>query len=175
MAFKVDKRDYQAVKEYLNKKLKELSPDNDMTIFTQDEALDDSYLFMKMSSTVFSIFSLVAIIMACLGLFSLSLFSVLQRTKEIGIRKALGASTISIVVLFVKELLKWVVISCAISFPIGFYFSYLGVRDFDDRTPIGWWIYALAGFITLSIGLLTILFHTIKAAKKNPVESLKYE
>jgi ABC-type antimicrobial peptide transport system permease subunit len=118
---------------------------------------------------------MIAIFLACLGLFSLSQFSVLQRIKEVGIRKAIGARSFNIVLLFMQDLLIWVAISFCISSPIAYYISYSGIKNFEDHVSISWWVFILAGLIALFIGILTIIFHTLRAAMRNPVKALRYE
>ena len=169
------KANHEQAKEYLTDVLTKLSPDSFIGFNTYKDYKENYYNNMKVSSNIFATFSIIAIFLACLGLFSLSLFSILKRTKEIGIRKTIGASTNVIVAIFLKEILVWVGIAFAISCPIAYYFSNLSIQSYSDRIPLRWWIFVLAGLIALSIGILTILFHTIRAANKNPVEALRYE
>jgi len=175
IAFKVDESKYPQTREYLEKSLKKLSPDNNINIFTYDDILENEYNSFKESSSIFAAFSLIAILLACLGLFSLSQFSVLQRIKEVGIRKAAGAKSINIVLLFMQDLLKWVAIAFGISCPIAYFISYSGIKNFEDHISISWWIFILAGLIALFIGIITVIFHTLRAATRNPVEALRYE
>ena len=175
IAFKVDESKYPQTREYLENALKKLSPNNYINIFTYDDIMESEYNSFKESSSIFAAFSIIAILLACLGLFSLSLFSILQRIKEVGIRKAIGAKSINIVFLFIKELLGWVAIAFCISCPIAYIISYSGIKNFEDHISISWWIYILAGLIALSIGITTVIFHTLRAATRNPVEALRYE
>lgn len=175
MVFKVKKENHEKAKEYLTEALTKLSPDSYIGFNTYQDYKENYYNNMKVSSNIFATFSIIAIFLACLGLFALSLFSVLKRTKEIGIRKAIGANTREIVAIFLKEILVWVGIAFAISCPIAYYISNLAIQSYSDRIPLSWWIFVLAGSIALSIGILTVLFHTIKAANKNPVDALRYE
>ncbi len=175
MVFKVKKENHEKAKEYLTEVLTRLSPDSYIGFNTYKDYKENYYNNMKVSSNIFATFSIIAIFLACLGLFSLSLFSVLKRTKEIGIRKTIGANTKEIVAIFLKEILVWVGIAFAISCPIAYYISNLAIRSYSDRIPLSWWIFVLAGLIALLIGILTVLFHTLKAANKNPVDALRYE
>jgi len=175
IAFKVDASKYEETREYLGEKLKELSPDNGINIFTYDDITTGLYASMRESSMVFGIFSLIAILLACLGLFSLSLFSILQRIKEIGIRKTVGAKSSIIVFLFLKDLLKWVTLAFIISCPVAYYLAYSGIKSYYDRVSISWWVFAIAGSVALLIGTSTVIFHTLRAANRNPVEALRYE
>lgn len=175
IAFKVDESKYPQTKEYLEKALKTLSPDSNIDLFTYDDIMESQYNSFKESSSVFAAFSMIAIFLACLGLFSLSQFSVLQRIKEVGIRKAIGARSFNIVLLFMRDLLVWVAISFCISCPIAYYISYSGIKNFENHVSISWWVFVLAGLIALFIGILTIIFHTLRAAMRNPVKALRYE
>ncbi|MNE69676.1 FtsX-like permease family protein [compost metagenome] len=120
-------------------------------------------------------FTLVAILISCLGLFGLATYSAEQRIKEIGIRKVLGASISSIVVLLSKDFLKPVLIATVIAFPISWYAMHKWLEDFAYRTNIGWSVFLIAGILAITIALITVSFQAIKAAIANPVKSLKTE
>ncbi|HEY9364369.1 MAG TPA: FtsX-like permease family protein, partial [Chitinophagaceae bacterium] len=126
-------------------------------------------------SSIFTIFSCIAIFIACLGLFGLSAFTITQRVKEIGVRKVLGASTGSIVKLISKDFLLLVVIAAVIAFPVAWYAMNHWLQDFAYRIQIGWWVFLLAGIIALLIAFATISFQAVKAAMSNPVNSLRSE
>jgi putative ABC transport system permease protein len=119
--------------------------------------------------------SLFAVLVACLGLFGLSTFMAQQKTKEIGIRKTLGASITAIFFLLSKEFLKWLVLANLIAWPVAYYFMDKWLQDFAYRINMGWWIFALSGGIALLIALLTVSYQAIKAAVANPIDSLRYE
>jgi putative ABC transport system permease protein len=118
---------------------------------------------------------LVAILIACLGLFGLSAFAAEQRTKEIGIRKVLGSSVTGIVRLLSNDFLKPVLVAIVVASPIGWYAMQRWLNDFAYRIDIEWWIFALAGLLAVGIALLTVSFQAIKAALTDPVKSLKSE
>ncbi len=118
---------------------------------------------------------MLAIFIACLGLFGLALYSTEQRRKEIGIRKVLGASVASIVTLLSKDFLKLVMLANIIAWPLAWWAIHKWLQDFEYRTEIGWWVFALAGIGALLIALVTISFQAIKAAIANPVKSLRSE
>ncbi len=124
---------------------------------------------------VFSAFSILAIFIACLGLLALAAFTAEQRVKEIGIRKVLGASSFGIVRLLSKDFLKLVMISIILASPIAWYAMNNWLQDFAYRVSIEWWVFIFAGFISLLIAFLTVSFQSIRAARANPVESLKSE
>jgi len=137
--------------------------------------------FAKLYSTetriggIFTSFSIIAIIIACLGLFGLAAFMIKQRVKEIGIRKVLGASTENITLMLSAEFLKLIVIAALISFPVTWYAMNKWLQDFAYRTAIHWWVFLLAGITALVVAGITISFHAIKAAIANPIKSLRTE
>jgi len=124
---------------------------------------------------VFTSFSALAIVIACLGLFGLAAFTIRQRVKEIGIRKVLGASTGNITVMLSKEFLQLILIAALISYPLTWYAMNKWLQDFAYRINIQWWVFALAGCIALMVAAITISFQSIKAALANPVTSLRSE
>ena len=120
-------------------------------------------------------FSVLAVFIACLGLLGLSSYSTESRRKEIGVRKVNGASTFELVTLLIKEFSLLVLIAFAISVPVAYYFSTLWLDNFAYKTDIGVFIFILAGAISLLMAILTVSYHTIRAARANPVKSLRYE
>ncbi len=120
-------------------------------------------------------FMVIAILIACLGLFGLSAFAAEQRFKEIGVRKVLGASVISIVGLLSKDFLRIVLVAIVIATPIGWYFMNKWLEGFAYRTPVSWWIFALTGFLAIIIALITVSFQAIRAAVANQITSLRSE
>ena len=140
-----------------------------------DDDYNKLYLSEQKSAKVFSTFSLLAIMLACLGLFGLAAFTTVQRTKEIGIRKVLGASVASLITLVSKDFLKLIVIAILIAFPLAYFAMQSWLQDFAYRIQISWWTFALAAAGSILIALLTISFQAIKAALANPVKSLRSE
>ena len=124
---------------------------------------------------VFSYLTLFTIFIACLGLFGLILFVASQRTKEIGIRKVMGATVPNIIILLSKDFMILVLFSNLIAFPIAWYAMNKWLQNFAYRINIGWWTFLLAGVLVLVIALLTVSYQAIRAATANPVESLRYE
>ena len=120
-------------------------------------------------------FAVLAIFIACLGLFGLATYMAEQRTKEIGVRKVLGASVSNIVSMLSKDFAKLVLIAAVIAFPIAWFAMNKWLQDFAYRINIGWWIFIAAAVITLLIALATVVFQAIKAAVANPVKSLRTE
>jgi putative ABC transport system permease protein len=140
-----------------------------------DQNLAQQYTSERNLARTFLIFSFLAIFIACLGLLGLSAFVTEQRTKEIGIRKVLGASIPEIVALLSRESAKWVLIANVIAWPAAYYTMDRWLQNFAYKTSVGVWIFVISGGAALLIALLTVSFHAIKAATANPVESLRYE
>jgi putative ABC transport system permease protein len=120
-------------------------------------------------------FAILAVFISCLGLFGLASFVAEQRTKEIGVRKVLGASVFNLWQMLSKDFVNLVVISCAIAIPIAWYFLHQWLLKYPYRTEISWWIFLLAGMGAMCITLLTVSYQAIKAALMNPVSSLRTE
>jgi ABC-type antimicrobial peptide transport system permease subunit len=143
------------------------------------EFLDESYANLHKSEerqlTLFMAFASIVLLISCFGLFGLATFSAEVRTKEIGIRKVLGASVANITALLSKDFLVLVTISIFIASPIAYYLGYKWLQEFAYRIHIEWWIFVLAGVVALVIALLTVSFQAIKAAVANPVKSLRTE
>jgi putative ABC transport system permease protein len=127
------------------------------------------------ASNLFSILCLVTVILSALGLFSIVTYTVNNRTKEIGIRKLLGASRGSIVLLLASQFIKLVIISFAFALPIASTLSNKWLDDFAYKTEVSWWIYTTTGFILLLVTILTLGYQSLKAASTNPIDNLKYE
>jgi len=121
------------------------------------------------------VISMIAILISCLGLFGLATFSAEQRTKEIGVRKVLGASITGIVALLSKDFLKLVAISIVVASPIAWWVMHKWLQDFAYRINIGWMVFALTTVLALAIALITISFQAVRAAIANPVKSLRTE
>lgn len=159
----------------LEKIYKSYFTDNPFDYFFVDENFNKQYVSEKQYSQIFTTASVWAIFIACLGLFGLATFTVENRNKEIGIRKVLGASVVSIVGLLSKDFLLLIVIAILIASPLTYYFMQKWLSDFAYRIDISWWIFAIAAGLSLFIAVLTIMFQGIKAALINPVKSLKSE
>jgi putative ABC transport system permease protein len=141
--------------------------------------LDDEYCQLyrteQKMGNIFGYFSLLAIIISCLGLIGLSLFITELRTKETGIRKVNGAKSLELFLLLSKEYIILVIVSFLIACPVGWYMMHKWLQNFAYRVVISWWVFAIAGVIAFAVALLTVGFQTYRAAGKNPVEALRYE
>jgi putative ABC transport system permease protein len=140
-----------------------------------DEQFNDLYKKDIRQQTILSVFAMLAIFVACLGLFGLASFTATKRVKEIGVRKVLGSSVQDIVVLLSKDLLKPVLIAACIALPVGYWAMDKWLQNFAYKTSLSWWVFCLAALITFGIALLTVSIKAIKAAIANPVKSLRTE
>ncbi len=150
-------------------------PGNPFEFFFADENYNRQYQSEQQYGQVFTVGSSLAIFIACLGLFGLATFTTQQRTKEIGVRKVLGASVTSIVALLSKDFLKLVLIAILLASPLAWYAMNRWLQDFAYRVEVSWWVFALAGLLAVSIALLTVSFQSVRAALVNPVKSLRSE
>jgi len=140
-----------------------------------DEAFDAQYKAEDRLSKIFSALTVLTILIACMGLFGLAAFSAAQRTKEIGIRKVLGANVSSIVAMISGSFIKLVLVSVVIATPVAWFFMSKWLQDFAYRISIGWWVFILAGIIAVVIAFATVGFQALKAAIANPIKSLRTE
>ena len=161
--------------QFLENKWRALVPDRPFSYEFMDEEFNKLYTAETRTGRIFSVFAFLSIFLACLGLFGLSAYTTAQRTKEIGVRKVLGASVPSIVALLSKDFLKLVIIAILIASPIAWWAMDKWLRDFAYKIDIEWWVFALAGLLAVGIALLTVSVQSVKAALMNPVKSLRSE
>ena len=140
-----------------------------------DEQYASLYKSEQRTGQIFTTFSVIAIIIACLGLFGLTAFTIRGRVKEIGIRKVLGASAGGITAMLSTEFLRLIVIASMVAFPLTWFAMNKWLQGFAYRITIQWWIFIVAGIIALVVAAITISFQAIKAALANPVKSLRSE
>ena len=140
-----------------------------------DESFNQMYQAEQRVGKIAMIFSILAIIISCLGIFGLATFIAEQRMKEIGIRKVLGASVQGIVGLLSKEFLFLVGIAFLVAAPLAWWFMHQWLQGFVERATLSWWIFATSGFVVTGIALATVSFQSIRAAVMNPTKSLKAE
>jgi putative ABC transport system permease protein len=160
---------------YVEKVWHEQMAGNPLDYYFYDDSLNQQYFSEIRMGTIFKYFSFLSILIACLGLFGLVSISAEQRTKEVGIRKVLGASISNVALILSKDFLILVIISNIIAWPVAYYFMNGWLQDFAYKISISWWVFILSGSIALMIALVTVSFQAIKAAMANPVESLRYE
>lgn len=174
-SFKVNTTNLPSLLKSIEAKWKTMAPGMPYSYRFLDESFNEMYNSEQRVGKIALIFSIIAILIACLGLFGLAAFVAEQRTKEIGIRKVLGASVNGLVGLLSKDFIKLVLISFVIAAPLAWYFMNNWLRDFEYRISINWTIFLIAGIIALAIAMVTISFQAIKAALANPVKNLRSE
>ena len=161
--------------EYVEATWERVIPDYPFAYRFLDEDFDQMYRDEARMGTLLQSFAFLAIVIASLGLFGLASFTAEQRTKEIGVRKVLGASVGGIVFLLSTEFSKWILVANAIAWPA----SYVILRNWLDgyayQTSLSWWIFVLSGLLALVVALITVGFQSVKAALTNPADALRYE
>ncbi|MGA0556382.1 ABC transporter permease [Larkinella sp. VNQ87] len=174
-SFKIKTTDLDKTIDQVQQKYQAFFPGNDFSYFFMDEQFNRQYRDDQVFGKITTFFSFLVVLIASLGLFGLSSYTTAQRSKEIGVRKVLGASVASIVALLSKDFLKLVLIAIVIASPIAWYAVNQWLDDFAYKIDISWWIFAVAGILAVGIALLTVSFQSIKAALMNPVKTLRSE
>jgi putative ABC transport system permease protein len=159
----------------LEKNWKDLSAGQPFSYRFLDDSFDRMYSAERRLGKIAGIFGLLSVLVSCLGLFGLAMFTAEQRTKEIGIRKVLGASVAGITGLLAKDFMKLVLLSIVIASPVAYWAMNQWLADFAYRIELKWWMFALAGVSAIVIAFITVSFQSIRAALANPVESLRSE
>ena len=175
MAVRISTNDIPGLLNAIKTKWKSMVSSQPFSYAFLDEEFNKQYSVDQRMGTIVLSFSLLAIVIACLGLFGLVTFAAEQRVKEIGIRKVLGAAIPDIFMLLSKDFVKLLVLSICIASPIAWWAMTRWLQDFAYRTNIGWWMFAAVGAVCVLIALATISFQAIKAAVANPVNSLRAE
>jgi len=175
ISVRVDAKDVSATVAAIRKTYDKFFPGNLFEYYFLDEKFNEQYKNDALFGKVFGIFGSFAIFIACLGLLGLSLFATTQRTKEIGVRKVLGASVSNIVFLLSKDFIRLVIIAFVIASPVAWFVMNNWLQNFAYRINISWWFFALAGMLAVIVAFFTISFQAIKAAIANPVKSLRTE
>jgi putative ABC transport system permease protein len=175
VAIKTSTADFQKTTGFLKSTWEELVPNRSFDFFFLDDELDKQYNSEEQMGRVFGVFTILAIVIACLGLFALASFTTELRTREIGIRKVLGAQVSGIVMLLSKEFAKWVLIANVIAWPIAYYVMERWLDSFAYRTFIGISTFIVATLLAFAIAILTVSFQAFKAALSDPVKSLRHQ
>jgi putative ABC transport system permease protein len=160
---------------FLEDRWKEYVPGFPFTYDFLDNVLEKNYKNEQKTGIIFRYFTILAIVIACLGLFGLASFLAEQRTKEIGVRKVLGAQVSQMVLLLTKEFTKWVLVANVFAWPLAYFFMHRWLQNFAYRSKLGLDIFILSGLAALLFSLLTVGYQCMKAAMANPVDSLRYE
>jgi ABC-type antimicrobial peptide transport system permease subunit len=153
----------------------EVYPDYAFEYQFLDDRIANFYKQETQLSHLYKIFAAIAIFLSCLGLYGLASFMAVQRIKEVGIRKVLGATVQSVIYLFSKEFIVLISIAFVVASPVAWYFMNKWLQDFSYRIDISWWMFLVAGAASMLIALVTVCFEAIKAAMANPVKSLRTE
>ena len=175
MLIKINAKDITSTLDFIEKKWQEFSLEQPFTYSFLDKEFSKLYEGEVRLSNIITTFSLLAILIACLGLFGLTAFMTEQRTKEIGIRKVLGASVIEIVMSLSKDFTKWALYANIVAWPLAYWIMNKWLQNFAYRVNIQWQTFFLAALITQVIAITMISYQVIKAAKANPVKALRYE
>lgn len=173
--FMVSTNELSETISFIENKYKQIFPDKPFEYFFLDKKFEDQYRSEARAVKLLSVFSILGIFVASLGLFGLTLFITGRRIKEIGIRKVLGGSVTHIVLLLTKDFTKWVVLANIIALPIAYYLMSKWIQDFAYRTSIGIGVFVVSAMVVLFIAILTVCFQAFKAASTNPADSLRYE
>ena len=160
---------------FIQQKWEGLFPGEQFEYSFLDSRINQLYESEKKMQDLCVIFSALSILVACLGLLGLVSFTAELRTKEIGIRKVLGASTGSVIVLLSKEFIKWILLANIVAWPLAWFMMNKWLQNFAYKTNIGWIVFVLAGFVTMAIAIFTFIFQTVRTAGAKPVYSLRYE
>ena len=175
ISVKISSENTSATIAHIKKTWQEFSPEFPFDFHFVDDLVGSQYQNEERLAKTIRYFAILGILIACLGLFGLASFMAEQRTKEIGVRKVLGASINGILVLLSKEFCKWVIIANVVAWPLAYFAMNKWLSDFAYRTNIGFWPFFLSASITLMVALITISYQSLKAATAEPIESLRYE
>lgn len=175
LCVKIEPSDVNRTLSSIRKTFAQFGDPSRLSISFLDESIDAMYTNEHKLKIIVRFFSVFSIIIACLGLFGLATHATERKTKEIGIRKVLGASVQSIIRMLNKDFLRWVVVANIIAWPVGYYMMFRWLMGFAYRISFPWWIFPAVGAITICIALVTVSRQSFLAARKNPVESIRYE
>jgi len=175
ISIKIEPRNIQSTIAYVKDTWNTFNPGYPFEYYFLDETFERTYQSEEKLQSLFNYFSLLSIFISCLGLFGLASFAAERRTKEIGVRKVLGASISNIILLLSNEFTKWVLFANLIAWPIAYIAMSIWLQNFAYRTSIGIWVFILSGAAAMIIALLTVSYQSIKASTANPVEALRYE
>jgi putative ABC transport system permease protein len=175
MFVKAEEDQVKAVLEHCERVWREVVPEFNWDYTFMSDILEEQYKDEDRWSRIVAYASGIAILLSCLGLMGISGILVARRFKEVGIRKANGASIAKIIVLLNGQLLKWVLLAYVLACPASWFIARRWLQDFAYRTPISWWIFVLAGMAAILISILTITLQIYRVARQNPVNALRYE
>jgi putative ABC transport system permease protein len=175
MGIKLSSNDFKSSLSFIKSEWDNLNPAYPFDYHFLDETLQQNYLNDKRQARIILLFSILAIVVTCLGLIATSVFLAKQRTKEIGIRKINGAKVSEVIAMLNKDFVKCVAIAFVVAIPFAYFSLHRWLENFAYKTELSWWIFALSGTIALGIALLTVSWQSWRAATRNPVECLRFE
>ena len=175
LIIKVKGRDVSGLLSTMKKQWSKFNTDEPFDYAFMDELYNKTYIAEQKTGRILNIFAILTIFVACLGLFGLAAFTAEQRTREIGIRKVLGASVGQIANMLSKEFIELVLLACIIAFPLSYWIMHRWLEGFAYRITINWWVFLIAAIVAVTIALVTVSFQALKAALMNPVKSLRME
>jgi putative ABC transport system permease protein len=175
LSIRIGNNNIQETIQYIKKQWEEISPEIPFKFQFLDERYETLYNDENKFNLVIGYFSIIAILIACLGLFGLVTFSTESCIKEIGIRKVNGARVIEILAMLNLNFIKWVVVAFIIACPIAWYAMYKWLQNFAYKTELSWWVFGVAGIVAVAVAVLTVSWQSWRAATRNPVEALRYE
>ena len=175
VAVKTDGKNDALIISKLNEMVKNISPNDFISTYHLTDQIDNFYAKEQQQKQIIGSFAILAVILAIMGLFGMILIATARKTKEIGVRKVNGAKTWEIMVLINSDFIKWVLLAIAIAVPAAWYFANKWLQDFAYRTELSWWIFVIASLLSIIIAILTVSWQSWLAARKNPVEALRYE
>ncbi len=175
VAIKTDGTNDQVVKDRLRELFKEIEPDEIFEVNYLTDTINSFYTGEKNQAKIIGAFSLLAMVLAIMGLFGIALISITRKAKEIGLRKVNGATVFEVIYLLNKDFVIWVLLSLVISIPLSFYLMSSWQNRFAYKTELSWWLFALAAISAVMIAVLTVSWNSWRAATRNPVESLHYD
>lgn len=174
-SLKVEGENYQSVLDKVEEEFKATFPGNPYEFFFLDEHFDQQYKSDERFGNVFTLFAFLAIVIACMGLFGLAAYETSLRVKEIGVRKTLGASVQSLFTLMSREFSILVLVGALIAGPIAYYLMDGWLQNFASAIPVQWWLFALPLIVLMAVSIGTVSYHTLRAARVNPADSLRHE
>jgi putative ABC transport system permease protein len=174
-SFKVSTANIQTLVKEIEAKWKAMAPGMTFSYRFLDDSFNEMYRNEQRVGKIAITFAVLAILIACLGLFGLVTYAAERRIKEIGIRKVLGATISNIITMLSKDFLLLVVIAAIISFPVAWWVMHKWLQDFAYRINISWWVFIIAGLVAAAIAFITVSFQAVRAAMANPVKNLRTE
>ena len=175
IAAKIQTHDIQGTLSFIEETWTRIIPEYPFIFSFLNEDIDRLYRAEEQTAKIIRTFSIIAIFIACMGLFGLSAHTAERRTKEIGIRKVLGATVSNLIVMLSSEFTKWVLIANSVAWPVAYLATYSWLQNFAYRTSIKFWVFVFAAGLAFLISLMTVSYQAIKAAVANPIDSLRYE